>query len=378
MRVSVFVRNYTTKKNEKRFYLIVRESGRRDQTLHLGPVGKKIAEQRRVMVLNELLSGTYQRVSSVRLFFGEFCDKFLTEYAAGIMAPSTLSLYRDRLKKVRLFFENYRLDEIRREDIEIYLSGLKLAGRSKNIILSILRHVFQKAVDWRYLAKSPAYGIRRQREESVGSRSLTETELGRLLDMASPWQLSILKVMVFTGMRAGELSRLKFKDIDWENHNLTIVSDHDRKTKNRKKRIIPMTGDLEETLQFLRENCPNTQYGNGGMTTPYLPRTKEQMEYVFCHSTGRPVGTFGPSIRKLLRRAGIEGVSIHGFRKTFCSLLARRGVHIKAAQKLMGHSDGRLTLDIYTEIQDDQLQDAVASLPSVRELQKTKLRVVGG
>lgn len=377
MKSNVYLRQYRTKKGEKRHYLVVRERGRRDRNIHLGCISKKDAELRRVAVLNELLNGTYRQTPTVRLFLSEFCDKFLADFAQGTRALGTVKLYRERLKGFRQEFQGCRLDQINREDLERFIGTRPVSNRSKNIVLSILRLLFQKAVEWRYLTTSPAQGILRWAEEKGGSRSLTEAELGRLLDMASPWQKAVLLVMVQSGMRPGELSQLKFEDIDWGERSLKIVSGLERKTKNRKSRIIPMTPDLEETLRFLRENWPNMQYGNGTNPLPYLPRTAAQREYVLCHEDGRPVGTFRPSMNKLFAKAGIQGVTLHGLRKTFCSMLARHGAHPKEAQTLLGHADVRLTMEIYTEVQTDQLRRAVDLLPTIRDLQKRKFRVVG-
>ena len=108
----------------------------------------------------------------------------------------------------------------------------------------------------------------------------------------------------------------------------------------------------------------------------YLPRLSEQKEYVFCHLDGRPCHSFRRSLVGAFQRARIEGVSPHSLRKTFCSLLARQGVHPKAAQRLMGHSDIALTMDVYTEIADDQLRDAIDALPKIRDVQKTRFRIV--
>jgi len=373
---NVYVRHYRTKKGEKRYYLVVREYGRSDRNIQLGCIGKKEAEIRRMAVLNELLNGTHQQTPTVRLFLGEFCDKFLADFAQGTRAPGTVRLYRDRLGKLRQEFQGCHLDQINREGLERFIGTQLLNNRSKNILLSVLRLLFQKAVEWRYLAVSPAQGVRRWTEEKGGSRSLTEAELGRLLDMATPWQKAVLLVMVQSGMRPGELSQLKFEDINWDDHLLKIVSGHERKTKNRESRVIPMAPDLEDTLEFLKENWPNMQYGNGTSPRPYLPRTTAQREYVFCHGDGRPVGIFRPSMNRLFSKAGIQGVTLHGLRKTFCSLLARHGAHPKEAQTLLGHADVRLTMEIYTEVQTDQLRRAVNLLPTIRDLQKTKFRVV--
>jgi hypothetical protein len=126
----------------------VREHGKKDKTIQLGFVSKKDADLRRLAVLNELLSGAHHHTPTVRLFLGEFCDKFLADFAQGTRAPGTVRLYRSRLKKMRQGFQGYRLDQINREGLERCIGAQPLNNRSKNILLSVLRLVFQKAVEW--------------------------------------------------------------------------------------------------------------------------------------------------------------------------------------------------------------------------------------
>jgi integrase len=63
--------------------------------------------------------------------------------------------------------------------------------------------------------------------------------------------------------------------------------------------------------------------------------------------------------KPLLRRAGLagEGLTIHSLRHTFATTLAVKGVHSSTAQKMLGHSDIRMTLAIYTHAKDG-MQDA--------------------
>lgn len=379
MKVNVYVKPYEVKrgkKGERRFLLIIRRYGQRDESMNLGPVTRKEAEQRRIEVLHGLLNGAFPRTPLERVTLGVFCKKLFDEYFPGEQAETTLALYRDRLCKACDVLGSRYLDQIRREDVELYLNGQKWSGRTKNIMLSCIRHVFRKAVEWNYLVDSPVLRIKRWTEHSVGSRSVTEDQLSKLLVIATPWQLNTLTVQFYGGMRPGELSRLKFKDINWESRKLTLVSDRKRKTKTREERQIDMTADLEKTLHFLSDYWPNMQYGSGASGIPeYLPRKPEQMEYVFCHRDGRPIGKFQRSFRRLMKSAGIEGVTMNGVRKTFCSLLQKGRINVKVAQKLLGHSDPRLTLEIYTQVDDEQLREAVDALPSFNKL-ATKERLL--
>lgn len=378
MRVNVYLRQYVTNKKEKRYYLVVRQAGLRDQNVQLGCISRKEAERRRVLTHTEILNGVYHRPSQVRIFFSEFCHKFIEEFAKGFKAKKTVSLYEHSIKPALKAFQGLQLDQIRSEDVERLLARLPVSNRTKNITLSTLRMIFEKAVDWGYLPTSQVHKIKRFKEEKGGSRALVPQELGKLLDVANPWQASLIKVMVYTGLRSGELSQLKFEDIDWENKSLRVVSNQERKTKNRKSRTVPMSPDLANELKFLEENLPNVYFQSSQDVPPYYPRTTAQKNFVFCRTDGSPIRCFRKSLENAFKKAGLRGVSPHSLRKTFCSLLARQKVHPKVAQQLLGHSDIRLTMDIYTEIADDQLQEAVCSLPSIRDLQKEKFRVIVG
>jgi len=377
MQVNVYLRDYKTKQGDRRYYLVIRQKGRRDRHVTLGPIGRRKAEERKRLILKEVLNGTYEDYRSTRPFFSEFCEKFLHEFAQGSRAPATVRQYEYCLAKAKFRFRGLRLDQIHREDIEIFLSELPVGNRSKNIYLNAIRILFRKAREWRYLKNSPTEGIRPFKENKVGSRSLSMKELGQVLDAAKPRTRSLIKVMVYTGMRPGEITQFKFEDIDWENRQVRVVSDRTRQTKNRKTRVIPMSADLEEELRFLWEHYPVLYY-DGSAKKTYLPRTPEQRVYVFCHPDGRPHQCIRLSLKRLFKKVGIKGVTPHGLRKTFCSLLARNKVHPKVAQELLGHSRIQLTMDIYTEVSDDQKTAAIASLPTCRELAMQKFQVMEG
>lgn len=141
-----------------------------------------------------------------------------------------------------------------------------------------------------------------------------------------------------------------------------------------------MNQGLREELTFLKDYLPLHGYeakSEEGIKD-YRPREAHQTGFVFCHKDGSKVACIRLSLTRAFKKHGIQGVTPHGLRKTFCSLLARQKVHPKVAQTLMGHSDVSLTMRVYTEVDDDQLKEAVNLLPSMQEMKRSKFQILPG
>jgi site-specific recombinase XerD len=377
IKVKVFLRSYTTKKGIKRYFLVVRQFGYADKSVNLGVMSKKDAEEKRDTVEYEMRNGIYHAQKSVvAISIEELCEKFFAKHAPSTYAPASITMFRKTLGAFQRHFRGKQLHEISREDIEEYLTTIRSGilsdnpnnGRYRNIHLSCIRQLWVKAVDWKYLLESPAEYIKRFKQHSKGSRSLTFAECKVVMQNATPWQQEIIKVGVWTGMRNRELLRLRFVDINWETLELTA------KGKGGKERLITICPLLEEALKHLRTHYPNPKYGSNRKDDmpKYFPREAHQMDYVFCRENGEQLKSF-QSLPKLFKRLGLRKVSLHSLRKTFCSLLAKENVHPRVAQALMGHESPELTMRIYTEIQNDQIREAVNRLPDIRSIPEPNL-----
>lgn len=97
MRSNVYIKKYKTKSTgEARYLLIVREYGRRDEYIQLGPVSKKLAEERRILILHQLLNGEYQSQPEVSLYFSEFLDRHWVPWIKGVRAEKSVAVYQEQ------------------------------------------------------------------------------------------------------------------------------------------------------------------------------------------------------------------------------------------------------------------------------------------
>lgn len=165
-----------------------------------------------------------------------------------------------------------------------------------------------------------------------------------------------------TGARWTELTSLCWIDIDFKSR---VVKLRAKTTKSKKERLLPVRQALCDELVRLRE-----------LQHRVIHRMPHAGDRVFLSPTGvewLPNRRGGLVIlRRLLLAAGIPElddsgckVDIHALRHTFATRLARFGVPLQKTQKAMGHSDPKLTADIYAHLDVDDLRDGIEELPSL-------------
>jgi integrase len=146
-----------------------------------------------------------------------------------------------------------------------------------------------------------------------------------------------------TGLRRGELLKLRWKSIDFARRLLTVEGPD---SKTRQTRHVPLNGEAMRVLESWRE-----QSGDG-------PR-------VFEISTG-----FKTAWGHILKRANIVVFRWHDLRHHFASRLVQHGVPLNTVRDLLGHSSIAMSLR-YAHLAPDQRREAVAMLNQKRILALT-------
>ncbi len=185
-------------------------------------------------------------------------------------------------------------------------------------------------------------------------------------------QASLWLSLIETGARFGELTSCSWSDLDHEQLKLRLRAEH---TKSLRERWIPLRPKHVEELLRLRP-----------LHREYLGALPTAGDPIFRTPVGVPwkdhVRNALRAFHRVLAMAGIdredeEGrrVNIHALRHTFATRLARSGVGLVEAQKLLGHSDPKLTARVYTHLEVDQLRDAIAKLPEPESDPRDRVRV---
>ena len=159
-----------------------------------------------------------------------------------------------------------------------------------------------------------------------------------------------------TGLRTGELVGLKWNDIDFEEKTLKI----ERSMKYRYTtgawrvgepksksgyRTIPLT---DEAIRILKSQKAKSQI------IKYIP--DEWAEQVFLCRKGEPVknSTYDTALFKICDKANIKRFSMHVLRHTFATRCIEGGMLPKTLQKILGHSNIGITMNLYVHITEEE------------------------
>lgn len=200
--------------------------------------------------------------------------------------------------------------EIERQDLVELLSGLSPQIRSKS--LAVLKTIFREARNSGLILETPTTGIRIPTPIVASRKFLTWEDVSRIEFGKYDTQIRFLALH---GLRWGEAVVLN--DCDIRNGRIYVNKSIHGETKSQSGiRVVPL---VSEFRQF-----------------PKSPKT----------------------LRKALDPFG---VTIHSLRHTYAYILKTQGIHVTTAQKLLGHSDIKVTLKVYTEVLDDEI-DAAGTL----------------
>lgn len=283
----------------------------------------------------------------------EFADRWLNEYVATNLKPSTHRTYEQRLRLNLLpIVGNRRLNEITAHDIELVkMKLLEDGGRpgTVNKALSVLRKCLETAIEWELPAKLPR--IRWMREPPPRFDFLTVAEATALLRSvrAEPWSLMLLCALR-TGMRLGELIGLRWEDIDFERRQLCVRRSVNRgvetSPKNNRVRYIPLASDLFTELA----------------------RRRRTEGYVFAKNQERVTSSAAwNALNRAILRAHLRPIGWHVLRHSFASQLAGDGVSLYMIQWLLGHSDQKMT-QRYAHLAPSALHGTVERLVELQRM----------
>ena len=295
---------------------------------------KKIAELALKDTEVKIAKGEFLGITDdKKILFENYAEKYLNHAKTSKAQSSYLKDCQHMKTDLLPFFSRKFLNEIDAPLIDEFKTLKASEGKvvTTNRNLALLKHMFTKAMDWKYLSENPAKVVKLLKEPRGKLRYLTQLEIDRLLKELNGMVKAIVVTALNTGMRKGELLNLKWEDVDLFNDYLIVEY-----SKNGESRKIPINDMLKQELM----NLP--RYG----------------DFVFSKENGDSYGNPRKAFKSALKRAQIENFRFHDLRHSFSSLLAMSGVPLRTIADLLGHKTIQMTMR-YSHLSQGHLKEAV-------------------
>ena len=316
------------------------------------------------------------KVSSTTTPLRELLARWL-DHVDGALSPTTVREYR---RLVRTMLEpdlgKLPLRRVTTQRIDAYYAGLAkdrgLSAASIRHVHAVLRGALEQGVRWGWIPVNPAVTASppRLRRYDVkpppmhATRVLLETADGHDPDFGA-----VLRVLVATGARRGEVCGLKWSDVDPAGRTVTlrrsvasvsggaVVKD----TKTHAARRIAVDAATMDALARRRERALELA------AVCQLALAPEAFVFSLEPDGSRPLhpDTITGAFRRVRDRAGLEGVRLHDLRHLHATQLLAAGVPVRTVSGRLGHANAATTLNVYAhflEASDQQAADVIASL----------------
>jgi len=287
--------------------------------------------------------------------FGEYSQKWLKDYVSVSCRESTLEEYSGILKNhVLPVFKDKPIDKVSRGDIrDFLLSKVKDFSRSRvGLFKDVLSGVLGYALDEELIPANPTLGItkrlfpksNRTKKALSVNHVLNREELELFHNTCKslvPEYSAFFTMAAKTGMRLGELLALRWDNVDFNSNFLWVKRSYRRgiftRPKNGKSRRVDMTPQLKAVLKqhLFKEKKECLSLGI-------------EPELVFSRY-GSPIeqNFIRRVFKRVLKKAGLRDIKLHGLRHTYASILLSAGVSLFYVSKQLGHSGINITSDIY-------------------------------
>ncbi len=337
-----FVLNYSLAGRERRY--TIGDYGRDQWTVDAAR--KRAGELRRQVADGEdpLASRVEARTAPT---VADLCRRFEEEHLPKTR-PSTQRSYRQIIDADILpELAHRKVAAVTFSDIDGLHRKITRRGASyrANRTVAVLSKMLSLAIRWGWRQDNPAKGIERNQEEKR-HRYLSGDELARLTVALSEHRdqhaVNIIRLLLLTGARRGEVQAARWADIDLENGVWTKPGST---TKQKTLHRVPLSAPARQLLSELRATAA------------------PDAEFVFPSGDGHRV-EIKHNWAAICRVAGIANARIHDLRHTYASVLASSGLSLPIIGALLGHSQPATTAR-YAHLFDDPLRAATERVGAI-------------
>ena len=258
-------------------------------------------------------------------------DKFCACLKISGRSEKTIAMYKRTVLKLEQAIKR-KYTTMKVYDIRMFLAMEKARGISNRTLENTranLSAFFQWLTNEDLINKNPCANVSPIKYTDKVRTPLSPVEIDSLRTACrNSKERAIIELLLSSGIRVSEMTNIKIADINFNNMSIHIT-----KGKGAKERTVYINSLAKKhILEYL--DCRNVDG-----------------EYLFYNIDKTPLHPGGVRhiLKSVAKRAGVDNVHPHRFRRTFATGLADRGMDVREIQKLLGHSNVDTTLEyVYT------------------------------
>jgi integrase len=318
---------------------------------------------------------TYDQEERVELSIKDARDRFIEAKKATGRSENTIRTYREILRLLLGAVDpTTDLRALSSGPLKAIVWDPEIADATKHKRYGHLRTFFRWCADEHLLEESPLEAVTKPQKPDKFPKAVTPEELKRLCTALRRdyerkrkkswvqegeiiWRLPLFWFAFYTGMRGGELARLRWKHLDFDRRLIYI-----HKQKNQKEQTIPLNAKARAVLRDLE------------------PETAEKDDYVFTsphfEADSRSARNFRERAAETFRKGRkltekddkVEAIpqhlSFHSLRHGFCTALAAAGKSAAVIKEAARHADIQTSMryvHMANETLKTEIEDAFGS-----------------
>ena len=236
----------------------------------------------------------------------------------------------------------------------------------------LLRQVLGAAVEDSRLPRNPCDGVKLPKRRHADRGYLSHAQVAALASRVDR-QAEVVRFLAYTGLRWGEMAALRVQDFDmlWRRVNVSrSVTESSglvwSTPKSHERRSVPFPASLADELAAL-------MVGNDRDALVFT----NQHGGVLRNSNWR-ARVFSPAVLKCQTDDdSFPSITPHDLRHTAASLAVSAGANVKAVQRMLGHAKASMTLDVYADLFDEDLDGVAGKLDAAIRSAAYPLRTGG-
>ena len=262
------------------------------------------------------------------------------------------------------YFGALRVDKVDTAFCQKQVNRMFKTSKNYNNIINLTRRIFDYAKVMKQIKVNPMNDViiskKRKTLDDTDKQVnfYTKEQLRTFLETLkkhSTYQMyAVFRVLVFTGIRKGELAALKWSDVDFNNGTITIDKTvaidsngglHIQTPKTRKSiRTISVDDTTLNALRTWKNELRKELFKQG-------KNIDKGDGFIFHRNNGNFINKYiDQFLPSFLRKYDLPPIKPQGFRHTHASLLFESGASIKEVQDRLGHENIKTTMDIYTHV----------------------------